>query len=100
MSAPRLLSVKLIIKFCSAAAAIAAIVFAQLGPSDWQLRTGLGWETEHVLACFVVTSIACLVWPRPLVVGSALTAASVLLEAAQDLTPKPSVDLPSSQLTK
>jgi len=50
MSSPRLLSVKLIIKFCSAAAAIAAIVFAQLGPSDWQLRTGLSWETEHVLA--------------------------------------------------
>jgi len=87
MSSTRLPSVMLIIKFCSVAVAIAAIVFAQLGPSDWQLRTGLGWETEHVLAYFVVTSIACLVWPRPLVVGSALMAASVLLEAAQDLTP-------------
>ena len=76
-----------IIKFCSVAVAIAAIVFAQLGPGDWQPRTGLGWQTEHVLAYFVVTSIVCLVWPRPFVVGPALMAASVLLEALQALTP-------------
>jgi hypothetical protein len=76
-----------IIKFCSVAVAIAAIVFAQLGPGDWQPRTGLGWETEHVLAYFVVTSIVCLVWLRPFVVGPALMAASPLLEALQALTP-------------
>ena len=87
MSAPRLPSVMFIIKFCSVAVAIAAIVFAQLGPGDWQPRTGLGWETEHVLAYFVVTSIVCLVWPRPFVVGPALMAASLLLEALQALTP-------------
>ena len=87
MSAPRLPSVMFIIKFCSVAVAIAAIVFAQLGPGDWQPRTGLGWQTEHVLAYFVVTSIVCLVWPRPFVVGPALMAASLLLEALQALTP-------------
>jgi len=76
-----------VIKFCSVAVAIAAIVFAQLGPGDWQLRTGLGWKTEHVLAYFAVTSIACLVWPKPFVVGPALMTASVLLEALQALTP-------------
>jgi VanZ family protein len=76
-----------IIKFCIVAAVIAAIVFAQLGPGDWQPRTGLGWQTEHVLAYFVVTSIVCLVWPRPFVVGPALMAASPLLEALQALTP-------------
>ena len=81
------MTIKLITKFCSVAVAIAAIVFAQLGPGDWQPRTGLGWQTEHVLAYFVVTSIACLVWPRPFVVGPALMAASVLLEALQALTP-------------
>ena len=48
---------------------------------------GLGWQTEHVLAYFVVTSIVCLVWPRPFVVGPALMAASPLLEALQALTP-------------
>ena len=81
MSSPRLPSVKLIIKFCSVAAAIAAILFATLGPADWQFRTGLGWKTEHVLAYFVVTLIVCLVWPRPFVVGPALMAASPLVEA-------------------
>jgi hypothetical protein len=74
------MTIKLIIKFCSVAVAIAAIVFAQLGPADWQLRPGLGWQTEHVLAYFVVTSIACLVWPRPFVVGAALMPVSMLLE--------------------
>src|SRR5262249_34567974 len=78
---------KFIIKFYSVALAIVAIVFAQLGPGSWQLRTGLGWQTEHVLAYFVVTSIACLVWSKPFVVGPALIAASMLLEAAQTLTP-------------
>jgi hypothetical protein len=75
------------LKFFCVVAAIAAIAFAELGPGNWQFRTGLGWQTEHVLAYFVVTSIVCLVWPRPFVVGPALMAASVLLEAAQALTP-------------
>src|SRR5512139_3484188 len=79
--------IRLIIKFCSVAVAVAAIVFAQLGPGDWLPRTGLGWQTEHVLAYFVVTSIVCLVWPRPFVVGPAFMAASVLLEGLQVLTP-------------
>jgi hypothetical protein len=73
--------INLMIKFCSVAAAVAAVLFAQLGPGDWQLRTGLGWQTEHVIAYFVVTSIACLVWPRPFVVGPSVMAASPLLEA-------------------
>jgi hypothetical protein len=81
------MTIKLIIKFCSVVAAIGAILFATLGPADWQFRTGLGWKTEHVLAYFVVTSIVCLVWPRPFVVGPAIMVASPLLEALQALTP-------------
>jgi VanZ family protein len=81
------MTIKLIIKFCSVAAAIAAILFATLGPADWQFRTGLGWKTEHVLAYFVLTLIVCLVWPRPFVVGPALMAASPLVEALQAFTP-------------
>jgi VanZ family protein len=81
------MTIKLMIKIFSVAAVLAAIVFAQLGPGDWQLRTGLGWQTEHVLAYFVVTSIICLVWPRPLVVGPILMPASMLLESLQALTP-------------
>jgi VanZ family protein len=79
--------IKLVIKLCSVAAVIAAIVFAQLGPADWQLRPNLGWRNEHIIAYFVVTSIVCLAWPRPFVVGPALMAASPLLEALQALTP-------------
>jgi VanZ family protein len=86
MSLTRLPSIERIIKFCSVAAAIAAIVYAQLGPGDWQPRTGLGWQSEHVLAYFVVTLIVCLVWPRPFVVGPVFALASMLLEALQALT--------------
>src|SRR5262245_33742386 len=87
MPSPRLPPIKLTITICIVAVAIAAIVFAQLGPGDWQVRTGLGWEAEHALAYFVVTLIACLVWSRPFVVGPAFMVASVLLEALQALTP-------------
>src|SRR5262249_47826886 len=78
MPSPRLPSIKLTIKFCSVAVAIAAIVFAQLGPGDWQVRTGLGWQTEHALAYFVVTLMPCLVWSRPCEVGPAFMVPSVL----------------------
>jgi VanZ family protein len=79
--------IKLVTKLCSVAAVIAAVIFAQLGPADWQLRPNLGWQNEHVIAYFVVTSFVCLAWPRPFVVGPALMAASPLLEALQALTP-------------
>src|SRR5262249_30996342 len=90
--------IKLIVKFCIVAVAIAAILFAQLGPADWQLRTGLGWETEHVVAYFVVASITCLVWPRPFVVGPAFMSASPLLEAMQALTPDRHADFEAGLL--
>ena len=74
-------------KFCSVAA-IALLVFLHLGPGKWQPRTELGWQIDHFLGYFVVTSIVWLAWPRrPFVVGGALMAASVLLEALQALTP-------------
>ena len=74
------------LKFCSVAA-VALLVFAHLGPANWQPRTGLGWQTEHLLGYFVVTSVVCLAWPRPFVVGMAFMAAAPLLEALQGLTP-------------
>src|SRR5262245_1174623 len=50
MPSPRLPSIKLTIKICIVAVAIAAIVFAQLGPGDWQVRTGLGWQTADLIS--------------------------------------------------
>jgi hypothetical protein len=32
----------------------------------------LGWKTEHFLGFLIVTFIACVAWPRPLIVGLAL----------------------------
>ena len=74
------------LKLCCVAIPV-LLVIVGLGPANWQPRTGLGWRTEHVLAYFVLTSIVCLAWPRPFVVGPSLMAASPLLEALQALTP-------------
>jgi hypothetical protein len=73
-------------KFCSVAA-IALLVFAHLGPASWKPRTGLSGQIDHFLGYFAVTSIVCLAWPRPFVVGGALMAASALPEGLQRLTP-------------
>jgi hypothetical protein len=73
-------------KFCSVAA-IALLVFAHLGPINWKPRTGLGWQMDHFLGYFAATSIVCLAWPQPFVVGGALIAASALLEGLQCMTP-------------
>jgi VanZ family protein len=75
---------------------IAVIVVASLIPANMQLRTGLGWLTEHFLAYFAVTAIFCLAWPRPLIVGPALMVLSGAIEALQGLTPDRVPDLPTA----
>ena len=60
--------IKAVAKFCSVAA-IVLVVFAALGPSNWAPRTELGWEADHFLGWFVITSLVCFAWPRPFVVG-------------------------------
>jgi VanZ family protein len=79
-------------RFCSALA-VALLVFSALGPTKWQLRTRLGWQIEHFLGYFAVTSIVCLAWPRPLVVGGTLMAVAGLLEGLQRFTPDRSADV-------
>ena len=78
--------IKRIAKICSVAV-IVFVAITALGPAQWQLRTRLGWEVDHVLGYFAITLLVCLAWPRPLVVGSALMVFAVLLEALQNLTP-------------
>ena len=63
------------------------LLFCALGPAKWQYRTGLGWQIDHVVGYFVFTLGFWLAWPRPFLVGGALVAAGILLEALQDLTP-------------
>jgi hypothetical protein len=80
------LTTKRMARFLSVAVIVFVVVTA-LGPAQWQLRTRLGWEVDHVLGYFAITLLICLAWPSPLVVGSALMAFAVLLEALQSLTP-------------
>ena len=76
-----------VVIFCSLAL-LALLVIASLIPAKWQyLRTGLGWQTDHFVGFFVATSVVCLAWPRPLLVGPILMATAALLEGLQALTP-------------
>src|SRR5262245_48054521 len=76
-----------VIILCSFAL-LAVLVAASLVPAKWQIfRTGLGWQSDHLLGFFVATSVVCLAWPRPLVVGPILMATAALLEGLQALTP-------------
>ena len=80
------------LKFCSVAIVI-LLVIAALGPAKWAPRTALGWEVDHFVGYFAITSFVCLAWPRPFVVGGVLMAVSALLEGLQALTPDRSSNL-------
>ena len=73
-------------KFASVAVTV-LVVIAALGPANWAPRTNLGFELDHFLGYFAITTIFCLAWPRPFVVGGALIVGGVLLEGLQALTP-------------
>ena len=81
------MSIKSKAKFGGVTILVLLLLFAALGPAKWQYRTGLGWQFDHVVGYFVFTLGFWLAWPRPFVVGSALVAAGILLEALQALTP-------------
>ena len=86
------MTVKLMLKLCSVAVLV-LLVFAALGPAKWVPRTGLGWQVDHVIAYFGFTSMFCLAWPRPQVIGGALMALAALLEGLQAFTPDRHADL-------
>ena len=71
----------------------ASLAYAALGPADWQVRLGLHWLIEHFLGFFVLTLLACRVYPRPLRVAAVLLPVAVGLEAAQALTPDRMADV-------
>jgi VanZ family protein len=81
------MSIKPMTKVCSMAVLALLLVFAALGPAKWIPRSGLGWQIDHIVGYFAFTLMFCLAWPRPLVVGGALMASAVLLEALQACTP-------------
>ena len=73
-------------KIASVAVTVLVVIVA-LGPAKWAPRSGLGFEADHFLGYFIITTMFCLAWPRPFVVGGALIVGGVLLEALQALTP-------------
>jgi VanZ family protein len=73
-------------KVCSGIIMVLLVIGA-LGPANWTPRTPLGWQIDHFLGYFAITMFVCFAWPRPLVVGGILMAASVLLEGLQAFTP-------------
>jgi hypothetical protein len=80
------MTIKLMLKVCCVAALV-LLAFIALGPAAWTPRSGLGWEVDHFVGYFVITSMFCLAWPRPLVVAGALVAFAWLLEALQAIPP-------------
>ena len=52
------------------ASLFAAIAAATLVPAGWQMRLGLHWLVEHFLAYFVLTTMFCLAWHRPMAVAA------------------------------
>jgi VanZ family protein len=87
------MSIKPMTKVCGVAVLVLLLVFAALGPAKLQLRTGFGWQIDHVVGYFAFTLMVCLAWPRTFVVGGAVTAFAVLLEGLQAFTPDRMADL-------
>ena len=86
------MTIKLIAKFCSVATIVMLVIVA-LGPADWAPRSRFGWQIDHVVGYFAITSIVCFAWPRPFVVGGSLIAIATLLEGLQAFTPDRSSNL-------
>jgi len=76
------MTIKLMANFCGVVA-IVLLLLAALGPANWAPRTEFGWQIDHFVGYFVITSIVCFAWPRPFVVGPALMAVAALLEGLQ-----------------
>jgi VanZ family protein len=81
------------IRICGAAALVVLLLFAALGPERCQVRSGLGWQFDHIIGYFGLAMMFSLTWRRPLAVGGILMAGGMLLEALQALTPDRHCDL-------
>jgi hypothetical protein len=75
---------------------LVAIAYASLLPVAWQFRTGLHWLIEHFVIFFVVTTVFCIAFQRPMLVAAILLPLGVVLEMLQGLTPERVPDLPTA----
>jgi VanZ family protein len=74
---------------------VVLLVIAALGPEKWAPRTHLGWQFDHFIGYFGITSFVCFAWPRPFAVGGVFAAVAALLEVLQAFTPDRSAYLPA-----
>src|SRR6478672_5469101 len=86
------MKIKFMTKVCSVGIMILFVIIA-LGPGNWTPRTGFGFQLDHFLGYLALTSLVCLAWPRPVIVGGALMAGGALLEGLQVFTPNHHADL-------
>lgn len=84
--------IKPIAKLCSVAAILFLLV-AALGPASWSPRSGLGWQFDHFIGYFVITSVICIAWARPILVGAVVIVIAILLEGFQAFTPDRSANI-------
>jgi hypothetical protein len=57
------MTIRLMAKICSVAVMLLLVIIV-LGPAKWQPRTGLGWQIDHFVGYFAITSLVCFAWPR------------------------------------
>ena len=69
------MSTKSIAKLSGAGILLLLLLFAALGPAKWQVRTGLGWQFDHVIGYFGFTVMFCLASSRAETLVSAIIAA-------------------------
>jgi VanZ family protein len=79
------ITLRIVARLCSVAV-IALLVILALGPAKWTPRTALGWQADHFLGYFAISSMVCFAWPRPFVVAAALIGLAALLEGMQTFT--------------
>jgi VanZ family protein len=85
-------AIRFMTKVCSVAFVVLFAIIA-LGPGNWAPRTGFGFQLDHFLGYLALTSLVCLAWPRPVIVGGALMIGGALLEGLQVFTPNHHADL-------
>jgi VanZ family protein len=86
------MKIKFMTRVCSMGIMVLFVIMA-LGPGKWVPRTGFGFKMDHFLGYFALTSIVCVAWPRPFIVGVALMASGALLEGLEVFTPDRTADL-------
>ncbi|MGB6660744.1 MAG: hypothetical protein WBE90_17120 [Xanthobacteraceae bacterium] len=86
--------IRTVAKACSVPIVVLLVV-AALGPEKWAPRTELGWQFDHFIGYFGITSFFCFAWARPFLVGGFFMAVAALLEGLQAFTPDRHFYLPA-----